>query len=89
MTCIAAATVAAASSVIRIAVDLRDEAYPAWCVLTAPLERDRVISFDKLINEIAAGRRDDDAVATLAARLAALDRRIGGKEHGCPDCSRN
>lgn len=48
--------------------------------VSQPLERDRVISFDKLIDGIAAGRRDDDAFATLAARLAALDRRIGDKD---------
>ena len=48
--------------------------------ISQPLERDRVISFDKLIDDIAAGRRDDDAFATLAARLAALDRRIGDKD---------
>jgi type I restriction enzyme, R subunit len=48
--------------------------------VSQPLERDRVISFDRLIDEIAAGRRDDDAFATLAARLAALDRRIGEKD---------
>ena len=48
--------------------------------VSQPLERDRVISFDKLLDEIAAGRRDDDAFATLAARLAALDRRIGEKD---------
>jgi type I restriction enzyme R subunit len=47
--------------------------------VSQPLERDRVISFEKLIDAIAAGRRDDDAFATLAARLAALDRRIGDK----------
>jgi type I restriction enzyme R subunit len=28
---------------------------------------------------VAAGRRDDDAISTLAARLAALDRKIGDK----------
>jgi type I restriction enzyme R subunit len=48
--------------------------------VSQPLERDRAISFDRLIDEIAAGRRDDDAFATLAARLAALDRRIGDKD---------
>jgi type I restriction enzyme R subunit len=48
--------------------------------VSQPLERDRVVSFDKLIDGIAAGRRDDDAFATLAARLAALDRRIGDKD---------
>jgi type I restriction enzyme R subunit len=48
--------------------------------VSQPLERDRVISFDRLIDEIAAGRRDDDAFTTLAARLAALDRRISDKD---------
>ena len=48
--------------------------------VSQPLERDRVISFDRLLDDIAAGRRDDDAFATLAARLAALDRRIGDKD---------
>jgi len=48
--------------------------------VSQPLERDRVISFDKLVDQIAAGRRDDDALATLAARLAALDRKIGDKD---------
>ena len=48
--------------------------------VSQPLDRDRAISFDRLIDEIAAGRRDDDAFATLAARLAALDRRIGDKD---------
>ena len=48
--------------------------------VSQPLERDRVISFEKLIDGIASGRRDDDAFATLAARLAALDRRIGEKD---------
>jgi type I restriction enzyme, R subunit len=48
--------------------------------VSQPLERDRAISFDRLIDEIAAGRRDDDAFATLAARLAALDRRIGDRD---------
>ena len=38
------------------------------------------IGFDKLIEQIAAGRRDEDAFATLAARLAALDRRIGDRD---------
>src|SRR3984885_5545351 len=48
--------------------------------VSQPLERDRAISFDKLIDEVAAGRRDDDAFATLAARRAALDRRIRDKD---------
>ena len=44
--------------------------------VSQPLERDRTIAFDKLLDQVAAGRRDDDAFPTLAARLAALDRRI-------------
>jgi len=48
--------------------------------VSQPMERDRVIAFGKLIDEIAAGRRDDEAFSTLAARLAALDRRIGDKD---------
>ena len=41
-----------------------------------PLDRERKIGFDRLIDEIAAGRRDEDAISTLAARLAALDRKL-------------
>ncbi len=44
-----------------------------------PLDRERKIGFDRLIDDIAAGRRGDDAVSTLAARLAALDRKIDDK----------
>ena len=46
----------------------------------AALDRDRKTWFDRLVDEIAAGRRDDDAFATLAARLAALDRKIDDKD---------
>lgn len=49
--------------------------------VSQPMERDKVISFDKLLDEIAAGRRDDEAFSTLAARLAALNRKIDGKAH--------
>ena len=48
--------------------------------ISQPMERDRKIGFDKLIDEIAAGRRDDDALSTLAARLAMLDRKIGSAD---------
>lgn len=48
--------------------------------VSQPLERDRVISFDRLIDDIAAGRRDEDALSTLAGRLAALDRKIDDKD---------
>src|SRR5205807_2469961 len=48
--------------------------------VSQPLERNRAISFDRLIDDIAAGRRDDDALSTLAGRLAALDRKIDDKD---------
>ena len=48
--------------------------------VSQPLERDRKIGFEKLLEQVAAGRRDEDAFATLAARLAALDRRIGDRD---------
>src|SRR5271166_6466471 len=41
-----------------------------------PLDRERKIGFDRLIDDVAAGRRDEDAISTLAARLAALDCKI-------------
>jgi type I restriction enzyme R subunit len=44
--------------------------------VSQPLERSRAIGFDKLLDEIATGRRDDDALSTLAGRLAALDRKL-------------
>lgn len=44
--------------------------------IAPPLDRDRAIAFDKLLDHVAAGDRREDTVLTLAARLAALDRRI-------------
>lgn len=41
-----------------------------------PLERERTTSFDKLLEQIASGRSDEDAVSTLAGRLASLDRKL-------------
>ena len=42
-----------------------------------PLDRERKIGFNRLIDDIAAGRRDDDAISTLAAprRARPQDRR--------------
>jgi type I restriction enzyme R subunit len=45
-----------------------------------PLERKRTLGFDKLLEQIAMGRRDEDALSSLAARLAALDRRLGDED---------
>ena len=44
--------------------------------VSQPLERKRSLSFDKLIDQIAQGRRDADAISSLAGRLAVLDRQI-------------
>lgn len=41
-----------------------------------PLERKKGIAFDKLIDQVAQGRRDEDAVSSLAGRIAALDRKL-------------
>ncbi len=41
-----------------------------------PLERKPTLSFDALLEQVAMGRRDEDAVSSLAARLAALDRKL-------------
>lgn len=41
-----------------------------------PLERKKSLSFDALIEQIAMGRRDEDALSSLAARLAILDRKL-------------
>lgn len=44
--------------------------------ISAPLERERIIAFDKLLEQVVSGRDDPDVVSTLAARLAALDRKL-------------
>ncbi|MBK6867643.1 MAG: DEAD/DEAH box helicase family protein [Burkholderiales bacterium] len=45
-----------------------------------PLERKPGLDFDALLEQIAMGRRDEDAVSSLAGRLAALDRRLTDDE---------
>lgn len=47
---------------------------------TRPLERKKSIPFDKLINSVALGNRDEDMLTSLAGRLAALDREITDKD---------
>ena len=44
--------------------------------VSQPLERKRTVPFDKLIDQIAQGQRDSDAISSLAARLAVLDRKV-------------
>lgn len=48
--------------------------------VSQPLERKRNISFDKLIDQIAQGRRDEDALSSLAGRLAALDKKLDAED---------
>ena len=45
-----------------------------------PLEKKRSIPFDKLIQLVALGNRDEDILTSLAGRLARLDREIDEKD---------
>lgn len=45
-----------------------------------PLERQRSVPFDKLILSVAAGKRDEDTLTSLAGRLAQLDKEIDEKD---------
>lgn len=47
---------------------------------TGTLERKKNVSFDKLVEGVAMGVRDEDTLATLAGRLARLDREIAPKD---------
>ena len=44
--------------------------------IAPPLERERRVAFDKLLEQVASGRNDPDVVSTLAARLSVLDRKL-------------
>jgi len=48
--------------------------------VSQPLERRRNVPFDRLIDQIAQGRRDADAISSLAGRLATLDRQIDDED---------
>ncbi len=45
-----------------------------------PLERKKTISFDKLVNGIALGKRDEDTLLTVAGRLAKLNVQINDEQ---------
>ena len=47
---------------------------------TVPLERQRHVSFDKLLNQIGLGSKDPDVVSSVASRLARLNRRITAED---------
>jgi type I restriction enzyme R subunit len=54
-----------------------------------PLERKPGVSFGKLIEQVAIGRRDDDSLSSLAGRLAALERELEGRgQAGAEDLRR-
>ncbi len=44
--------------------------------VSQPLERQRHLGFEKLIEQIAQGRRDEDALTSLAGRLAKLETQL-------------
>ncbi|HOM11997.1 MAG TPA: type I restriction-modification enzyme R subunit C-terminal domain-containing protein [Rubrivivax sp.] len=48
--------------------------------LSQPMERQRTLPFDKLLDQIAQGRRDENALSSLAGRLAALDRQLDSED---------
>ncbi|MCS2609662.1 DEAD/DEAH box helicase family protein [Halomonas dongshanensis] len=48
-----------------------------------PLERKNSVSFDALLEQVAMGRRDEDAMSSLAARLAALNRKLNDEDRAC------
>lgn len=45
-----------------------------------PLERKRTVSFEKLLQRVALGNRNRDLLASLAGRLARLDRRCSAND---------
>jgi type I restriction enzyme R subunit len=47
---------------------------------TRSLERKRTVPFDKLLDEVALGNRDEDRLLSLAGRLAQLDRGLLPKD---------
>jgi type I restriction enzyme R subunit len=49
--------------------------------VSQPLERKPTVTFANLLDQIAQGRRDEDALSSLAGRLAALARSIDADDH--------
>jgi type I restriction enzyme R subunit len=48
--------------------------------VSAPLEQQRTVSFDKLLEHVASGRNDPEVVSSLAVRLASLDRNLSPQD---------
>mgnify|MGYP002777082370 CR=1 FL=1 len=49
---------------------------------TVPMERKRHISFEKLLEQVAAGASDEDTLSTLAVRLATLAPKLNEEQQG-------
>jgi type I restriction enzyme, R subunit len=47
---------------------------------TRPLERKHSVPFEKLVQSVAVGIRDEDTISSLAGRLAKMDREIGQED---------
>jgi type I restriction enzyme R subunit len=47
-----------------------------------PLDRKKDVAFDKLLQSIALGNRDEDTLSSLASRLARLDRQLEDHDKG-------
>ncbi len=47
---------------------------------TRPLERKRTVPFEKLVQSVAIGIRDEDTISSLAGRLARMDREISQED---------
>lgn len=45
-----------------------------------PLERKKTVSFEKLLEDVALGKRDDETLSSLAGRLARLDKVIEAED---------
>ena len=48
---------------------------------TQTLERKKSVAFDKLLEAVALGARDDDTLTSLAGRLARLERSLNEQDH--------
>lgn len=44
--------------------------------IAPPLERERTVGFETLLDQVASGRSDPDAVSSLATRLSSLERKL-------------
>ncbi|HWN69489.1 MAG TPA: type I restriction-modification enzyme R subunit C-terminal domain-containing protein, partial [Haliangium sp.] len=48
---------------------------------TQPLERQRGVSFEKILEQVSLGSTDSDVISSLAGRLSRLDRRLTPEKH--------